>query len=230
MQRPVFILGMHRSGTSCLAGCLEDAGLVLGDVNRAAPFNKKGNNENRDVMDLNDAVLARANAAWDRIPVHDIVWNDEELDRLDDLLKSYPDDRVWGLKDPRVLLTLSGWQSRVSPRYVGTFRHPAEVISSLVVRAQAWKSPMCETEAEQLWIGYNARMLAQYQKDPFPIVRFDVDTAEYTENVRRIARQFGLAQPDAIVFLDPTLRHQHARPDVSDRCKPIWEKLNEVAL
>ena len=28
----VFVLGMHRSGTSCLAGCLEHCGLHLGDV------------------------------------------------------------------------------------------------------------------------------------------------------------------------------------------------------
>jgi len=44
---PILILGMHRSGTSCLAGCLEEAGLYLGDVNLKAGFNKKGNRENR---------------------------------------------------------------------------------------------------------------------------------------------------------------------------------------
>ena len=33
MKRPpVAVIGMHRSGTSCLAGCLEDLGLNLGDV------------------------------------------------------------------------------------------------------------------------------------------------------------------------------------------------------
>jgi len=31
---PILILGMHRSGTSCLAGCLEEAGLYLGDVTK----------------------------------------------------------------------------------------------------------------------------------------------------------------------------------------------------
>ena len=33
---PVAVIGMHRSGTSCLAGCLEDLGLTLGPVNTRA--------------------------------------------------------------------------------------------------------------------------------------------------------------------------------------------------
>lgn len=57
---PVTVLEMHRSGTSCLAGCLEDAGLFPGEVSRAAPFNKKGNNENLAVMEFTDEVLAEA--------------------------------------------------------------------------------------------------------------------------------------------------------------------------
>jgi hypothetical protein len=42
MISPIIILGMHRSGTSLVAGCLEAAGLYLGPVNNYAPFNKKG--------------------------------------------------------------------------------------------------------------------------------------------------------------------------------------------
>lgn len=39
---PVRILGMHRSGTSSLAGSLESAGLNLEDVVNASPHDKKG--------------------------------------------------------------------------------------------------------------------------------------------------------------------------------------------
>jgi len=35
-SQAVLILGMHRSGTSCLAGSLQEAGLYLGEVNTAA--------------------------------------------------------------------------------------------------------------------------------------------------------------------------------------------------
>jgi len=44
--RPMLILGMHRSGTSCLAGCLQAAGLISGEVNIQAMYNAKGNREN----------------------------------------------------------------------------------------------------------------------------------------------------------------------------------------
>ena len=58
----VLVLGMHRSGTSCLAGSLQQAGLELGDVFTSNPFNKKGNREHRDVMtslNLDFSVLDR---------------------------------------------------------------------------------------------------------------------------------------------------------------------------
>ncbi|WP_173204579.1 hypothetical protein [Sphingopyxis sp. BSNA05] len=47
VSRPfVLILGMHRSGTSCLAGALERCGLHLGDVRRTGTHNK------RDILNL----------------------------------------------------------------------------------------------------------------------------------------------------------------------------------
>lgn len=48
----VCVLGMHRSGTSVLAGCLGNYGLYLGEVVREAPHNKEGNNENLAVRAL----------------------------------------------------------------------------------------------------------------------------------------------------------------------------------
>ena len=65
---PILILGMHRSGTSCLAGSLQQRGLFLGEVYEARPHNRKGNRENQRIMDLNNAVLATSDGAWDRPP------------------------------------------------------------------------------------------------------------------------------------------------------------------
>lgn len=62
----VMVLGMHRSGTSCLTGLLQQTGLELGDVVTEAPHNKKGNRENLDIMRLNDDVLAHSRGSWDR--------------------------------------------------------------------------------------------------------------------------------------------------------------------
>jgi hypothetical protein len=225
---PVLVLGMHRSGTSCLAGCLEEAGLWLGEVNRAARFNAKGNRESREGMELNDAVLAAAGAAWDDPPASDPVWSAEHRDRLEALVAGYPADRVWGLKDPRVLLTLSGWHERLAPRCAGTFRHPLEVAASLRRRAKAWNSEMTQEHALYLWRTYNARMLDYHVHHPFPVLRYDQPAGTYRDRVRRIARTLALPAPDAIEFLDTGLRNETADAPVPASCADIWERL--VAL
>ena len=67
-QRSVVILGMHRSGTSVLAGSLQEAGLVLGDVVTQAPHNKKGNRENRAIMFMQEDLLQSNGGSWDNPP------------------------------------------------------------------------------------------------------------------------------------------------------------------
>ena len=85
----VIVLGMHRSGTSLLTGSLEAAGLYLGEVNNEAPFNRKGNKENESIRELNDALLERNGAAWNRPPNGQAQWSgaDEEWSRS--LISSY---------------------------------------------------------------------------------------------------------------------------------------------
>ena len=88
-QHPcVIVLGMHRSGTSLLTGSLEAAGLYLGEVNNEAPFNRKGNKENESIRELNDALLERNDAAWNRPPNGQARWSgaDEELKVADQSL------------------------------------------------------------------------------------------------------------------------------------------------
>ena len=64
----ILILGMHRSGTSCLAGSLQEAGLYLGEVNTTAPHNAKGNRESRTIVALHDGLLQANGGAWDAPP------------------------------------------------------------------------------------------------------------------------------------------------------------------
>ncbi len=46
-HKTVLILSMHRSGTSCLAGSLQQGGMYLGDVYEHSPHNIKGNRGNQ---------------------------------------------------------------------------------------------------------------------------------------------------------------------------------------
>ncbi len=63
--RVITILGMHRSGTSALAGSLQAAGLELGDVRtEGETFNQKGNREPSELIALHEDVLITNGGAW----------------------------------------------------------------------------------------------------------------------------------------------------------------------
>ena len=71
------VLGMHRSGTSCLTGTIEQCGVALGEVFTENPYNKKGNRESAQIQALNNDVLETNGGAWDR-PVAVTKWTDQQ--------------------------------------------------------------------------------------------------------------------------------------------------------
>ena len=188
---PILILGMHRSGTSCLAGSLQQRGLFLGEVYESRPYNRKGNRENQRIMDLNDAVLAASGGAWDR-PPGTLHWNAAaaaERDAIVATMASGAEGAPWGFKDPRTLLTLSFWRERLGDaRFVGTFRHPARVAASLAARDPT----MSFAAALDLWLAYNRQLLALHAQAPFPLVDFDTTPAAYVATVDALARTLAL--------------------------------------
>ena len=170
-RQPLLIVGMHRSGTSCLAGCLESGGLTLGDVNEYANFNKRGTREHEAIRDIHDDLFHSAGASWDRPPVSQISWTMDHVDQLKDQTKAFEDVAHWGLKDPRSIFCLNGWKALFEPRYVVTYRHPLAVRDSLVTRAEVWKQPMSSDHALEIWIAYNKEVLRQTEGTPTPYIR-----------------------------------------------------------
>ena len=228
---PVMIMGMHRSGTSCLTGCLEQAGLYLGNVNTEAGFNKKGNRENRDIMNLHDQILKRNGASWDNPPDHLPDWAPSEISSLETLLKDYEGKEKWGVKDPRSLFTLKGWESVTSPKFVGTFRHPKEVADSLVYRAKSWAQPMEIEKAYDLWAAYNSRLLELHENQPFNVIRYDIDLKSYREKLSQIMETLELDMRSPNDFRDERLHNQQVEEEsVPANIKHIWEALNDIAL
>ena len=226
-RRVVSILGMHRSGTSCLAGTLQEAGLYLGDVITEAPHNSKGNRENRRIMDLHEEVLAYNGGRWDEPPER-VVWSDEHRRRRDDIIGSYGDARVWGFKDPRTLVTLDFWREAVPDlTFVGTFRHPLLVAESLTRRngatAEKWLA---------LWLTYNERLVRLHAREAFPIVRFDSDAEVYRRSLSAVVARIGLSEPNTLTFFEPVLRHAADPPSV-ELPRPIaalYETLCGIAV
>jgi len=132
---------MHRSGTSCLAGSLEQAGLYFGDVVHQSPHNKKGNKENKALRLLNEDLLRFNQGSWDVIPP-ELNWNAELSDRRDTLLTEYDSQSLWAFKDPRCLKTLPFWHEALPDlRFVGTFRNPAAVVQSRKLAEKCCPTP-----------------------------------------------------------------------------------------
>lgn len=212
---PILILGMHRSGTSCLTGSLQQCGLYLGQVYESRPYNRKGNRENQQVMDLNNAVLAASGGSWDR-PPEALRWSRQEAGLRDGILAGLAagaGDMPWGFKDPRTLLTLPFWLEGLprGARHAATIRHPARVAHSLRARDPS----MAMDDALALWSDYNTRLLALHAASPFPIVSFDSSPAEYRATIDRLAGRLGLARDAAAgdVFFEEELRTQDAERD-----------------
>jgi hypothetical protein len=201
--RVVAILGMHRSGTSCMAGSLQEKGLYLDDVCEWNEHNRKGNRENQAIAELNEKVLKYSGGSWHEPPER-IKWKRSHAKRRNDIVRQFESGNrpVWGFKDPRVCLTLKFWQDVIPHmEYVGTYRHPLLVALSLHKR-----DDMPLDYAMNVWSGYNERMLAEYRRNPFPIQSFNVASDEYLAGIDRITAKLQLPAPDGTPFLDTTLQ------------------------
>jgi hypothetical protein len=226
-SRVVCIGGMHRSGTSCLAGSLEEAGLHLGPVFRVGQYNAKGNRENGRIMALQEAVLIYSGGSWDRPPEH-VSWSGAHRAERDAIIRSYAGPPAWGFKDPRSILLIDFWREAVSNlQVVATLRHPVLVAKSLCQRGGGSVDDWID-----LWTIYNERLLAQYEADRFPIVRFDLGVEAYRRSLAVVMDKIGLNAPAPTKFFDPILRHHEAssRDHLPKRVSILYEALCRVAV
>lgn len=228
----ILILGMHRSGTSCLAGSLQKRGVFLGQVHEVNPHNRKGNRENQRLVDLNTKILQYNHADWDKPPSGRLLWNashSRELERVRSDFDSV-NRACWGFKDPRTLLTLPFWISEIKRRkFVGTVRRPMLVARSL--QARNGLSIPCALE---LWLAYNARLIQLVEQNPFPIVSFDAEPDEYIAKVDAIAAQLGLPKTsnDEDDFYDQKLinREEPNEAELPAPVRILYDKIMAHAI
>jgi hypothetical protein len=223
----VLILGMHRSGTSCLAGCLEQCGLFLGEVRRTGRFNSKGYYELAALTRLHDEILAANGGAWDAPPERVRVGPNHQhaLQQFADL---YMHQRPCGLKDPRFLLLHDVWMPLLPQAtcLVGTFRHPVAVSRSLTAR-----NNLTPTRAIDLWVHYNSELVSRHRARPFPLVSYDLNAPDaYCRTIAILAARIGLRCDPVTLeeFVDARLEHQR-RSDVAVpvSCRALYDYLCE---
>ena len=142
MSKIICVLGMHRSGTSCLCGLLEDLDVFLGNVSRSNRYNKKGNQENRRIVQLNDSILTYNGSTWNSPPKETIKVSEEHIKSIRRIYsEEYAAKPIVGFKDPRTIFTLPAWRKAMPDMlYLGTFRNPYSVALSLKKRTMKSKS------------------------------------------------------------------------------------------
>lgn len=214
----LLVLGMHRSGTSCLAGMLESAGFASGAGADFNAHNRRGNREDPAVVAFNDRVLAAWGGAWHRPPaVTGMVDEPTVHEALRHLVEAGTETQApRAVKDPRLLLTLPLWRAAFpQARRIGIFRHPMRTAQSLYYRAHG-QQPLAR--GLQLWTVYNECLLAEHERRPFPLLCFDLPSAEFVDAVARaledecadLVAAGRLTPGQAGAFHDPAERHQQA--------------------
>jgi hypothetical protein len=227
----VAVLGMHRSGTSAMAGTIQQYGFELGPVSEANRFNPRGNRELRGLVKLHDRILDRSGGSWWWPPE---VCSPTEGDRRqrDEVLASIPGQRI-AVKDPRMLLVLDLWRD-LEPLWIGVIRNPVAVRLSLERRARERGGPAVDPAGwEALWCRYNRILLAEFERAPFPLVDFD-RSDEFDAQVRAALVFHGLESHAEGGFFEPELVHERADAGWRDEALSadsveLWERLLAMA-
>lgn len=251
-KQAVVVLGMHRSGTSAVAGTAVRLGFSppLTPLPRS-PDNPSGFYESRAVLKANHHLLLAVGSVWHQCLT---VEPDRFAPMLspadwqfvaDTLRKEFATTAGFVLKDPRLCLTLPVWLPALQA--VGAavsvllvVRHPREVVLSLAHRDKLPESQMIPhwlhytLEAERLSRGLNRAMIF-----------YDDLLADWRRCMTRAGQIAHIAWPRPIVpterdiddFLAPSSRHYMApqnaasigSPPVCDMVDAAWTSLRRLS-
>ena len=121
----IFIIGMHRSGTSMITGILHKCGLELGgNLLMGARDNPLGHFESRRFIRINQEILIRNGGRWFD-PPKDIRFHPGMKEKMRQFVNGFNPQKISGFKDPRTCLTLPLWREVI---------HPEPIKAVMVVR------------------------------------------------------------------------------------------------
>jgi len=222
----IVVLGMHRSGTSALAGTLSHAGVNFGPEEKLfgsdEDINAKGFWEHRDIVILNEQLLTILGSSWDDFRQIDkslflsgqVIEIREKI--LNILQRDFSGAELWGLKDPRICKLLPFWldifkELNSNPVFTLIFRHPDEVSHSLMIR-----NGIIKEKSLALWLSYSFSAEENSQTYPRCFVTYDDLLSNWREIIDKIVTSSGIAlqidqmQEDIIdEFLSSDLRHSN---------------------
>jgi len=107
-SKTVIILGMHRSGTSMVAGVLARLGVDMGqELLEKSWSNPLGHFEDKDFVKLNKRILDAAGGSWNNPPSESAIQGQDPsfAEEIKNLIRAKKSN-IWGWKDPRTCLTI----------------------------------------------------------------------------------------------------------------------------
>jgi GT2 family glycosyltransferase len=229
----IIVIGMHRSGTSSVAGLFarmgawpgEDAALLIG------PDNPRGHYE---LGALHGACLRRLAAAggdWKHPPsIAPAAAVDAFRREAAAVLDTLEPRRPWFIKEPRLCLLVRELLPLLTrPVFVHVVRDPIEVVASLEAR-----DGLGRDEALALWERYTRAAFAATRGWPRILVDYADVIADPFAASERLHGQLtalgvdGLRAPDATAigaWIEPALRRQRASPDARAALSPAQRDL-----
>ncbi|MCC6214939.1 MAG: hypothetical protein IT376_08730 [Polyangiaceae bacterium] len=207
----VLVLGMHRSGTSCLAAMLAAGGAAAaGDTVRNWD-NARGHHERLELVRLNEDVLAQGGGHW-LAPPREVRWTATHARERDRLLAGPVAGLPPLLKDPRTVFTLPFWRaSQVPFRCLAVVRHPLAVARSLA----SWRG-VSLAAAIALWSAHARLLLEDQARNDAPLVDFDQPAAAFVAAVRHACDRLGLecdAGALAAAHVEELVHHDAEEPE-----------------
>jgi hypothetical protein len=239
------VLGMHRSGTSSVAGTLAHLGArPPNNLISAEKQNERGFWESRAVITLNEAIFKSLGQDWD--DVSSVALNEldgSELSRFEHeagviIDSEFENANVIVLKDPRICLVLPIWERALTAKnydikIVLPFRDAGEVVASLWAR-----NNLPHSTAALLWLRYiidaelSSRRLSRYffsWHDLLKDWQSVIDKLSFDLNTSVLVRS---AESAAAVsaFLSSDLRHQKNAIQSNDDILNSWIKIASAAM
>ena len=223
----VVVLGMHRSGTSALAGVLNLLGCdAPAKQMKPTKDNEKGYFEAERLYGLHTELLNSAGSTWDDwLPVNPGWFKSNRVeefhDRALELVKQeFGTSRLFVLKDPRICRLVPFWEdvlkeSDAAPRYVMTHRNPLEVAASL-----AQRDGMNTGMGMLIWLRHVLDGEAATRGKTRCFVNFASLLGNWADTMTRIQDALDLSFPrfpvgvasEVEAFLDKKLRHHDEAP------------------
>lgn len=222
------VLGMHRSGTSALAGVLGLRGARLPQTPIPANSrNPRGFFESEVIYALHDELLQEAGTSWDDLSPLPPGWIDSTAgsawtDRLTAATRDeFGEAAAFVLKDPRMCRLVPLWNRVLSnvgaaPRFVLPIRNPLECAASLT-----GSYGIATTVGLLLWLDYFLQSELDTRGVPRVFVTYEALLADPEATIAKIERGLSVRLPrtsraahaEVAEFLQRDLRRQVAAPD-----------------